>query len=188
MDVIVRGKHFEVPEAVAERARRKLDQLVHYLPALADASAEVDLAHEKAKEPGQRYISHITLSAHGIHLQTEERAASPEAAVDLAAQVLTRQARREKDRLYSRSRQRGVKQFEAQAPARKQEDGESLVLSKIARVKHIPIKPMTTEEAVAQMELLGHDFFLFHDADVDQVALLYRREAGDYGLIIPEPS
>jgi putative sigma-54 modulation protein len=54
------------------------------------------------------------------------------------------------------------------------------------RIKRFPVKPMTEEEAVEQMELLGHDFFLFFDADADTYALLYRRRDGSYGMIIPE--
>ena len=188
MDVIVRGKHFDVPDHVAERARTKLGKLPHYLSLLEDAAVEVDLAHEKAKEPGLRYVAHVTVSAHGVHLQATERAAKPEAAVDQAAQALARQAQRHKQRLYQRGRIRSPKALAAQRARSQKPKGESGQPDGVARVKRFLVKPMTAAEALEQMSALGHDFFLFHDADLGQFALLYRRRAGDYGLIVPELS
>lgn len=187
MEIIVRGKHFDVPEGIEARARKKLTRIEHYLPALNDAAAEVHMAQERAKEPQRRYVVRVTVSGRGVHLQAEERAASLEAAVDGAADVLSRQARKQKGRLYGRGRSAKAKQIAAQpdvAPV--PDDDEDGALSKVARVERLAVKPMTTEEALEQMELLGQDFFLFHDAGVGQFALLYRRPAGDYGMIIPE--
>lgn len=183
MEVTVRGKHFDVPAHVEERARQKFARLDHYLPAIEDASVEVDLTHEKAKEPDQRYLIHAILSGHGVHLQVQERAAQPEAAVDLAARVLSAQVRRYKQRLYERGRKRRTKP--AGARSKPQKPGK---LSSVARVKQFPVKPMTPEEAIEEMKLLGHEFFIFYHADLDQVTLVYRRQAGDYGLINPEIS
>jgi putative sigma-54 modulation protein len=181
MEVIVRGQHFEVPDHIEERARTKLSKLTHYLPALEDALVEVDLTHEKAKDPDRRFLVRVIVSGHGVHLQAEEHAKEPETAVDAVAHVVTRQAERYKERLYSRSRnQRGAKAL----PVEPVEEGESG--PKVARVKRFAVKPMSTSEAVEQMELLGHDFFLFRDADAEAIAVLYRRRGGDYGVIIPE--
>lgn len=187
MDVIVRGKHFHVPEQIEERARTKLARLTHYLPMLEDAAVEVDLTHEKAKEPDRRYVVRVTVSGHGVHLQAEEHASEPAAAVDAAAHVITRQAERHKERLYGRGRhdQRGVKEAAARPI---EQEARSSPADKVTRVKYLALKPMTTTAAIEQMELLGHDFFLFHDADLELFAVLYRRSAGDYGVIIPELS
>ena len=183
MDVIVRGKHFDVPEPVEERARKKLGRLPHYLPLLDESTAEVDIAHEKAKEPDKRFVINVTVSGHGVHLQAQSRAAQPETAVDRVVQALTRQARRQKDLRYTRSRAKAAK-----PPARPREAGSSRMPKDLTRVKRFAVKPMTTIEALEQMEMLKHDFFLFQDAEAGQVALLYRRRAGDYGLIVPELS
>ncbi|MEX0786743.1 MAG: ribosome-associated translation inhibitor RaiA [Dehalococcoidia bacterium] len=182
MDITVRGKHLDVPEAIEERARQKLARLEHYLPLLKDGTCEVDLTHEKAKEPDRRFIAHVTVSAHGVHLQAQEHAGHLEAAVDQVAQVLSRQARREKDRLYARGR-REPKEAAAQM-AEAPEEPETP--SKVVKVKRFAVKPMTVAEAQEQIEALGHAFFVFHHADADQVAVLYRRNTGDYGLIVPE--
>lgn len=185
MDVNVRGKHFDVPAHVEERARVKFEKLAHYLPLLDDAAVEVDFAHEKAKEPALRYVVHVTVSAHGVHLQAEERAAQPEAAVDQAARVLSRQARQHKDRLYGRARGKNSKHPEAE-PAPAADDEASGPLAKVAVVERVAVKPMSVEEAVDQMDLLGRPFLLFHDAGSNGFALLYRRGDGAYGLVLPE--
>jgi len=67
-----------------------------------------------------------------------------------------------------------------------EEEEKEIVLGRVVRVKRFPVKPMTEEEAIEQMELLDHDFFLFFDADADTYAVLYRRRGGDYGMIIPQ--
>lgn len=192
MEVSVRGKHFDVPEQVEERARQKFSRLDRYLPLLRDAVVEVDVARERTKEPDRRFVVRVTVSGNGVRLRVEERAARPEAAVDLAAHVLTRQARRHKQRLYGRGRtalpKEVTRELAEHGASPEAEEEEPDVPHQVVRVKRFPVKPMTREEALAQMELLGHDFFLFLDADLQQFALLYRRRAGGYGLIIPELS
>jgi putative sigma-54 modulation protein len=192
MDVTVRGKHFDVPEHVAERAKLKFSRLEHYLPLLRDAIVEVDVSQERTKEPEGRFLVTVTVRGSRAHLRAEERAARPEEAVDMAAHVLAGQARRQKQRLYRRGRTGASKDAaspeDQSAAITEFDDDEPGPLDLVSKVKRFSVKPMTTEEAVEQMELLTHDFFIFHDADIDQFALLYRRRAGDYGLIIPELS
>ncbi|MCH8949349.1 MAG: ribosome-associated translation inhibitor RaiA [Chloroflexi bacterium] len=183
MDITIRGKHFDVPERVQARARDKFSRLQHYLPLLNEGVCEVDLAHEKAKEPDRRFVVHVNVSGHGVHLRVEAHATDPEAAIDHAAQMLSRQAQRHKDRLYRRGRGRAPKGA-LPAPEATAPEGRDY----IARVKHLALKPMTEVEAREQMEALGHDFFVFHHTDLEQITVLYRRHGEEYGLIIPEIS
>lgn len=178
MEVTVRGKHFHVPASVEERARTKLSRLNHYLPLLDDGTCEVDVAHEKAKEPDRRFNVHVNVSAHGVHLHATGHADDPEAAIDHAVQVLTRQAKRKKGRLYSRGRQGQGVDIE--------DDASGQPHPALARVKRYAMKPMTIAEAMEQLEALGHDFYVFHHLEEEKVAVLYRRHAGDYGMILPE--
>jgi putative sigma-54 modulation protein len=178
LDITVRGQHFEVPDNVAERARRKLGKLSHYLPLLHDAVVEVDIAHEKAKDPDKRFVIRVTVDGGGVHLRAVERAATLETAVDQAARVLTGQSRKHKQRLYERGRSPADVPPLLSRPKRAK--------PKVTREKRFDVKPMTLNEAVEEMEALGHEFFVFHHAAEDQVAVLYRRHAGGYGLIIPE--
>lgn len=192
MEITVRGKHIEVPEGVAERAKSKLSRLDHYLPLLSDATVEVDVAHERAKEPDGRYVVTVSVSGNGVHLRAEEHAAQPEAAIDRAVRVLSEQARRHKQRLYKRGRSQVPKQvtqeLAAAAPPADLEADEQDLPEKVAEVRRYHVKPMTTAEAVEQMEALGHNFLLFLNADLEQFALLYRRSDGGYALVIPELS
>ena len=186
MEVSVRGQHFDVPDGVEERARRKLGRLDRYLPLLREAIVEVDVAQERTKEPDRRYIVRVSVKGGGAHLRAEERAAKPEAAVDQAARALTDQARKHKERLYRRNRQKSPEK--APPPPRKARPAKKapVLPGGVARIKRFAMKPMTLDEAVEQMEMLRHSFFLFHDADEGQIAIVYRRRAGDYGLIVPE--
>jgi putative sigma-54 modulation protein len=188
VEIVVRGKHFSVPDEIEERARRKLAKLDHYLPALSDASVEVDLSHEKAKEPAQRYLAHVRVSGHGVHLETREHASKPEAAIDLAARVLTAQARKQKELLYGRARSRATRRAAPRVAGVATKEEPSAVMGRIGRTKRFDVKPMTPQEAIAELEAIGHEFFLFYHAGLDQYAVLYRRRAGDYGLIVPELS
>jgi ribosomal subunit interface protein len=187
VDVIVRGNHWDVPDTLAERARRKLARLDRYLPLLKDGSVEVDFAHERTKEPDQRFVLRVSVAGGGVRLRTEERASRPEAAVDQAANALSAQARRHKQRLYERGRAKSGRRTARAAPA----DGGSAVdddsaLDKIAKVERVAVKPMSSEEAVEQMDLFELEFLLFHDVDVGTFSLLYRGKNGTYRMIIPE--
>ena len=180
MDITVSGQHFEVPDSVEERARRKLGKLSHYLPLLHDAVVGVDIAHEKAKDPDKRYVIRVVVDGGGVRLRAEEHASAPEAAVDQAARVLVGQARRHKQRLYERGRAKAAPLKTSRRAAAKRPS------AKVTREKRFDVKPMSVDEAVEEMEALGHEFFVFHHDGEGQVAVLYRRRAGDYGLIIPE--
>ncbi|MEX1255364.1 MAG: ribosome-associated translation inhibitor RaiA [Dehalococcoidia bacterium] len=188
MEVTVRGKHFEVPADIEDRARTKLGKLDHYLPALRDAMVEADVWHEPTKEPDQRYVVRAAVSGNGVHLRAEERASRLETAVDQAAHVLARQAQRHKERLYGRARNQASKASAETEGVAVADDREEGTLDKIAEVRHVSVKPMTVDEAVEQMGLTSEDHFLFLEDDGRQFALLQRRQDGDYTLIIPELS
>jgi putative sigma-54 modulation protein len=184
MEVTVRGKHFEVPAAIEDRARTKLGRLDHYLPMLSEAVVEADVWHEPTKEPDQRFVVHVAVSGNGVHLRAEERASRLETALDQAAHALTRQAQRHKERLYGRSRNQHAKTQLAPEEA----GGGEPALDKVAEVRHVFVKPMTVDEAVDQMALTSEDYLLFLEDDGRQFALLQRGKDGYFTLVIPEPS
>ena len=185
VEITVRGKHFDVPESVHQHARRKLGKLDRYLPLLQDAVVEVDIAQQRAKEPHERYLVRVLVSGGGVRLRAEERAADITPAIDEAARAVIDQARKHKERLYGRARTRNAKEAPPAAPA---SDGEPAPWERLARVKRFGVKPMTLREAVDEMELLGHTFFVYHDAGEGQFAVVYRRKGGNYGVIMPELS
>ncbi|MBI2760352.1 MAG: ribosome-associated translation inhibitor RaiA [Chloroflexi bacterium] len=189
MEVVFRGQEAAADERLQEYARQRVGRLERYLPAVREAVVEV--RKEKARAAQQRYIVQVTINANGTFLRSEERAADPRAAVDSAADALGQQVRRHKSKLYRSERAaHEARHAEAAAllPDEREEDAgdeDEFIAGHVVRVKRFSIKPMTVEEAVEQMELLGHAFFLFYNADEDAHAMLYRRNDGDYGLILP---
>jgi hypothetical protein len=134
----------------------------------------------------------VTLSANGTFLRAEERNFDLSAAVDAAGDALSRQVTRYKEKKVLRSERRvekegrvPIEQDEPEPEQRLPRDTE-IISGSVVRIKKFPMKPMTEAEAIDQMELLGHNFFLFQDADRDQLALLYRRQDKDYGMILQD--
>jgi putative sigma-54 modulation protein len=189
MNLTVRAHNTRVFDDLREHAEKKLSRLERYLPRVHDVTVEVE--HEETRSAAHRYAVQITVHAAGAILRSEERAADPRAALDLAAEVLSRQAQRHKKRLVGRHRVGEPREVAPESEQLEQlepegdEEFDEYLLGKIVRVKHFEAKPMSQEEALAQMDLLGHDFFLFLDAASNEYALLYRRRDGDYGLLAP---
>lgn len=190
MKLTIRAHHTSVFDDFREHAERKLARLERLLPGVDDAIVEVD--HEETRAAKHRYAVQVTVHAGGSVLRAEERSADPRTALDVAADTLSRQARRHKKRLHDRHGAQDAKRQAveiAEAPATGDEiadESDEYLAGKIVRVKHFEAKPMPPEEALAQMDLLGHDFFLFLDAETNDYALLYKRRDGDYGMLSPK--
>ena len=191
MDVIFRGQHLTISDDFRKYATEHLQKLARHLP-LAD-HAIVDVRREAKGDEG-RFVVQVTVSANGHFLRAEERNYDMMAAVDAAADALDRQAKRFKERKVLRSERRVDKDHAPPDGAARR--GRRCACrptprssrASVVRMKRFTLKPMTEAEAIEQMELLGHTFFLFHDADRDELALLYRRRDGDYGMILQEAS
>ncbi len=189
MDTIFRGQHLHLDERFRTYANERLSRLARYLP-LAD-HAIVDVRREAKGDEG-RFVVQVTVSVNGSFLRAEERNFDLLAAVDTSADALSRQVKRFKEKKLLRSERRVSK--DERLPIDENEEEEPLppdvevVLGRVVRMKRFAMKPMTEAEAIEQMELLGHNFFLFEDVDKDTVALLYRRQDGDYGMILPKMS
>lgn len=189
MEIIFRGQHVTISDRFREHATEKLSKLPRYLP-LAD-HAIVDVRREARGDDG-RYVVQVTVSANGRFIRAEERSFDLLASVDAAADVLSRQAKRFKEKKLLKS-ERWVSKEDRLPLAAAEEEEETplppdaqIVSGRVVRTKRFPMKPMTEAEAIEQMEMLGHNFFLFRDADRDEMALLYKRRDGDYGLILPD--
>lgn len=192
MNITIRTHHTSIFDDFAPHAEERLARLERYLPRVDSVVVEVE--HEETRSVGHRYAVQVTVHSGGSILRAEERGADPRAALDAAADVLASQARRHKKRLHDRHQhQHGGKEDAAEivnaAAADVEPDGDEetaeYLLGKVVRVKHFEAKPMSQEEALAQMDLIGHDFFLFLDAGSSEYALLYKRKDGDYGMLAP---
>lgn len=177
MQLIIKGKNMEVSEALKKYVQKKIGKLDRYLPTIDEA--RVELSVEQAKSNQDRQVVQVTLRSNSTILRAEERSSDMLAAIDAVRDKLQRQIKRYKERpMRIRERARA-------AAAQAAEQVEELP-PRIVRVKRFSVTPMDEEEAIEQMELLGHDFFIFYNPDTGSMNVLYRRKDGNYGLLQPE--
>ncbi len=190
MEIVVRGRNVNVTERVQEYVEKKVGKLERYLPIIDEARME--LSQEDTRSAQHRMIAQLTVRSRGKVLRAEERDQDVFAAIDLVTEKMQRQITRFKDRLYSRGQVRGaetVRVPEVAEPAAEVDVelvAEAEPVGSIVRTKTFLVTPMNPEEAIEQMELLGHDFFVFYNSEVDGINVIYRRRSGDYGLLQPE--
>jgi putative sigma-54 modulation protein len=189
MDMHVTGKNVELIPAVRDYISKKMGKINRFLPDIQ--SFDVVASEEKTRSPSQRFIIQVTLDNKGTLIRSEERGQDFYTATDKVFEVLSSQIEHYKGKLpYSKSRRAPsirTTTMEVIAPveAEVEADSESEFVPKVVKTKRFDVKPMSLEEAVDQMELLGHDFFLFYNQDGNKINLLYRRKDGNYGLIEP---
>jgi putative sigma-54 modulation protein len=184
MDIMLRGRNVTLTDDVRSVVDRKVGRLRRYFDRLRDVQVEIN--HEGTRSADDRFAVEITANADGTLLRAEERGPTIRAALDQVIDVMQQKLVRYKDRLQQKPRaaQPPVVPATASEPVA-DERGEELPES-IVRVKRLVVKPITPDEAIAQMELVGHDFFVFINAADERVNVLYRRRDGNYGLIVPE--
>lgn len=182
MQVTVTGRHMSVSDSLRDYAEEKFGRLAKIFDA-EPLVAEVVLSEERNKSNPKKDVAEVTLRLKGHVVRAEEAAPDMHSAIDLAASKAESQMRKYKTRVVDRRNHaaEAVKTAPGVAELAETEPEAPVV----ARVKTIPMKPMSEEEAVLQMELLGHDFFVFRHDETDQVSVLYRRRGGDFGLIQP---
>ena len=177
MEVRVHTRNAAVGEAVRLAAIEKLGHAARVFEhRVGDIDVEVSEEHNPRLSP-ERYRLEVTTNAAGHIIRIVSAAASPEAAVDLAVDRFNRQLKRLKERLIDRNRRSSGREGGSA-----EENSEE---TEIVRIKQFVMKPMTVEEAMLQMELVGHDFYFFHNAATGRESVLYRRRDGRLGLIEP---
>ena len=180
MRTIVKGKNAEIPDRVREYAERKMKRIERLLDDQTDATVELLTEHHKSDSDS--HLAEVTLIIHGQVLRSRASGSTYEAALDIVVDKAERQAVDHKEKARLRARPEEEKQI-----LRRLADGSEGPKreTRIVKVKRFAIEPMFEEDAVAAMEELGHQFFVFVNAETERVAILYRRQDGDYGLIEP---
>ncbi len=187
MQLIVHGRNVEITDWINEYVTKKVGKLDKFLPQILET--RVELSHNATRAAEDRYTAQITMSANGHILRAEESTSDILASVDAAADKIARQIRRFKGRRYQ-TRRRASAAAAANAEAQMiaslaEEEMEEEELGRIVRRKEFALQPMDEDEAVAQMEMLGHDFFVYYDVNERNVNVVYRRRDGQYGLLQP---
>jgi putative sigma-54 modulation protein len=177
MKFIISGKNIEITEALRNKTVKKLGKLEKFFN--TDTDVYVTMSVEK-----NRHIVEVTIPFNGMVLRAEESSDDMYASIDMVIDVLEEQVRRYKTRLKKRLYDGAIKTeyFEKINKQDVEEEGEF----KVVRSKKFAIKPMVVEEAILQMNLLGHQFFVFTNAENEETNVVYKRKDGNYGLIEPE--
>ncbi|UUX32938.1 ribosome hibernation-promoting factor, HPF/YfiA family [Fundicoccus culcitae] len=183
----VRGENIEVTKAIRDYAEKKVAKLERFFEDVPDATAYVNLK----VYPDKTAKAEVTIPLSFLVLRAEETTPDLYASIDFVVDKLERQVRKYKTKINRKSREKGysgisnganLEAAEAanQAPTTTATTEPEL---EIVRSKRINLKPMDSEEAVLQMNMLGHDFFIYTDAETMDISIVYRRKDGRYGLI-----
>ena len=168
----IRGEKLVITDAIRDYTEEKLGKLDKYF------KDDNVTANVLAKVRGNSQIVEVTIPTSKFILRSEEEHDDLYAAIDLVTDKLERQIRKNKTRL-NRNVKESVKEFNFDYELPMEEEAKETVVKR----KKLEMKPMSEEEAVLEMELLGHSFFVYKDMDTESINVLYKRKDGDYGLI-----
>lgn len=184
MNFIISGKNIEVTPGLKDAIEQKLGKLERYF------TPETEINVTLSVEKGRQKIE-VTIPVKGNIIRSEQTSDDMYVSIDLVEEIIERQLRKYKNKLVARNQGHPTSYASAGNSFRKEffESEEEAVEDdeiKIVRTKKFGIKPMFPEDACIQMELLGHNFFVFSNAETDEVNVVYKRKDGSFGLIEPE--
>ena len=189
MELTIQGHGWEISQRFEDYVHKKADRLDRYLPGVEDMRVEV--TRESAKDGAAKSLQ-LTVRRRRTLLRVEEQDTDLFKAFDTALDKMYHRIARYKGRRVDRKRSGGVAEEDEELAVAEAlpidtgpEEG-SPEEQRVVRTKTFAITPMSVDEAIEQMELLGHDFFVFMHSEDDAVKVVYRRKAGDYGLLQPE--
>ena len=182
MKLIIKGKHMNVTDSIEAYIRKKMEKLEKYFDPILESTATVSI--EK-----NRHIFEVTLHAKKAIIRAEEESGDMYTSIDRVVDKLERQIIKYKEKLYSKShaehskiKNKTLMEDQTEINVDVPEDDDA----KIVKTKKFALKPMSPEEATLQMDLLGHNFYVFHNDATNQVNVIYKRKDGNLGLIEPE--
>ena len=169
----IRGEKVEITNSIKSYIEEKIGKLDKYFENPEEINASVVI-----KVRGKEQKIEITIPAMHYTLRSEESHADLYAAIDLTVDKLERQIRKNKTKINSKIKKNLIQNFELNLEDRFQDDEQKLI-----KRKEVEMKPMNEEEAILQMEMLGHSFFVFKNVDTESICVLYLRKDGNYGII-----
>ncbi len=190
MNITIQGRNVKVTDTIESYARKKVEHFDRYLPNIVDA--RIDLNHEHTRRGEDVVAAQITIRhSRGAILRTEERTTGDIiAAINGAVENMHRRIQRFKSKRIRKGKERFSASLDELNAAEAIPDVEEFVdegsQAEVVRHKEVPVVAMNEAEAVEQMELLGHAFFMFFNGETGSVNVLYKRSGGDYGVLIPK--
>lgn len=182
MELTIKGKNVDLTDRLHEYVEKKVGKLDRYLPNITEA--RIELSQEGTRAAQDRLVCQITVRSNGTILRAEDRSEDMFTSIDTALDKMYRQIARYKGKQQNRWKGTGTTLPEP-LPIEIEDEIEDQD-PRIVRFKRFLMTPMHPEEAVEQMELLGHNFFVFFNGDAGEINVLYRRKDGTYGVIQPE--
>lgn len=183
MQLSITGKNIEINDNLRKYVEKKIGRLDRFLPNIIDGRVELTVA-EGARAAEDRQIAQVTLRTKNAILRAEEASSDIFASVDAVFEKMQRQVDRLKGKRWAKRTESNEEEILLAAETLEEEGAEEQ--KGVSRVKQFHMVPMDEEEAIEQMELLGHNFYVFFNINQNQINVLYRRRSGDYGLIQPE--
>lgn len=171
----IRGKNVEITPALKDYVEKRIGKITRYFDAVGEISVLLSVVKE-------RHMVEVTVPVQGVLLRGEEATQDMYASIDLVIEKLERQIHKHKTKMQRRFRDGTLLDEAFTSPVIKAKDEDDDEYPVVKRKKFI-VKPMDIQEAIMQMNLLNHDFFVFRDADTEEVNVVYRRSDGKYGLI-----
>ena len=174
MKFIIRGQKLEVTESIKSYIEEKIGKLDKYFENSEELTATVVV-----RVRGKEQIVEVTVPSKKVILRAEESNEDLYASIDLVSDKLERQIRKNKTKIRSKKSKANYESFIVDFEVENEEENENLIVKR----KELDTKPMSEEEAVLQMELVGHPFFIFKNATTDNISVVYKRKDGNYGII-----
>ena len=175
----IRGENIEVTQAIRDYVEKRISKLEKYFEKDVKNTAHVNLK----VYPDKQAKVEVTIPLPYLTLRAEEMSNDLYASVDLVTDKLERQIRKYKTKVNRKSREKGFKNLEFAPAEDVSADTDDESKFQVVRTKQLALKPMDNEEAILQMDMLGHDFFIYEDAETSGINIVYRRNDGRYGLI-----
>jgi len=184
MEINIKARHMAITPEIRAYAEDKVGRAAKLIDGPA-TEVEIELFVEKNPSIQNNQVAEVTVFTKGPVIRAREAATDMHAAIDLVSDRLGRRIKRYRGKLIDRHASgaglKGVEPELTPAPETEAEERDAIIVKR----KALTLKPMTTDEAILQMELLGHDFFVFRTDEDAEVNILYRRRDGDFGVIAP---
>lgn len=198
MKLVIQGKNIEITDSIRNYVHQKIEKAVsHY----QNLTMEVDVHLSVARNPRistQQQIAEVTIYVNGAIIRAEESSEVLYASIDMVADKVARRLRKYKEkrsvkRDHASLKALPVEPLEANGtltPAAVEEilaNGQAALPQNVVRMKYFPMPPMDVEHALEQLQLVGHDFYMFHNSETDEINVIYKRNHGGYGVLQPRP-
>ncbi len=186
MKLVIHGKNIEVTDAIREYVQQKIEKAASHYQSLT-TEIDVHLSVEKNPRITPSQNAEVTLYVNGSVIRAEESSENLYASIDLVSDKIARQLRKYKERRQNHVRIKdGIEVPETDAVETLVTDRQPELPGEVVRSKYFAMPPMTLKDAMEQLDMVDHDFYMFHNSETGQINVLYERNHGGYGLIQPK--